>query len=229
MLQSISKSKIYFYLFLLILLPTTTNKSFLINITDFFKVKKIIINGTTEQQNKIIINNLNYLYNESIFKIDLQLIEKSLDKLNFYNSLYIKKIFPSNLKLNFNQTDLLGVFYKENKRYFIGNNNKIISTDNISSSKKLPTVFGKFEINEYIELVKVLEKNNIKLKMIQNIYYHKSGRWDFQLINAEYVMLPSKDLMKSIKIYKSFIKNNILKKIKSIDLRVENQISVIYE
>ena len=227
--QSISKSKIYFYLFLLILLSTTINKYFINNFAEFFKVKKITIYGTTDQQKQIINEKLKFIINQNIFKVDYKLIEKNLDRLNFYNNLNLKKKYPSDIKLNFTQTDLLGIFYQEGEKKFVGGNNKAISNDYVNSPQKLPVIFGKFEIKEYLNLIKILEKNNIKLSSIQNFYYHNSGRWDIKIIDAEYIMLSSQNLVSSIKKYKLFIKNKSLKKIKSIDLRVENQISVIYE
>ena len=99
----------------------------------------------------------------------------------------------------------------------------------VQNNLDLPVVFGKFKINEYLELLTLLEKYNIKKNEINNFFYYNNGRWDLKKKNDLHVMLPSSNLEKSIKLYKSFLKANISKKIKSIDLRIPNQISIIDE
>ena len=90
-------------------------------------------------------------------------------------------------------------------------------------------MFGKFKVSEYLELLMLLDKHNIKKNEIDNFFYHNNGRWDFKNKNGLYVMLSSNNLEKSVEFYKKFLKLNVSKKIKSIDLRIPNQISITYE
>ena len=55
-------------------------------------------------------------------------------------------------------------------------------------------------------------------------YYFKNKRWELLFSNGLKLMLPSKDIEKSIIIYKEMFINNYLINIKTIDLRVTNQI-----
>ena len=94
-----------------------------------------------------------------------------------------------------------------------------------------------------------MKKNKISKEWIsrqrRDIYVRKSKQEGFRsrsiyklqeindkykiLKNGLYVMLPSENLEKSIELYNIFLKSNVSKKIKSIDLRILNQISITYE
>ena len=88
----------------------------------------------------------------------------------------------------------------------------------------LPQVFGSFEVNEFLKLRESLNSNGFNINKIKKYYYYKSNRWDIE--NEDYVVfkLPSKNLDKSLKNYKSLLKTNKIITGQLIDLRMNNKI-----
>ena len=60
-------------------------------------------------------------------------------------------------------------------------------------------------------------------------YYHKNKRWDVQFKNNTILMLPNKNIINAIKIYKEFLSYDSLKTNTIIDLRVKNRLIVTNE
>ena len=88
----------------------------------------------------------------------------------------------------------------------------------------MPSVFGNFKINEFLNLQSSLIRHDINLIEIEKYYYYKNKRWDLLFKNGLTLMLPSKDIEKSIIIYKKLLENGKLINSKIIDLRITNQI-----
>ena len=227
--QSINKKKIYFYLSLFFLVTTIANHSITKNFKELIKVKSISIDGLNSSEENIIEMKLNNLIGKNIFFLNSNTIFKKMDDINFLQNINIKKIFPSKLKIILEKTNLIGITYVDGKKFYIGKNQKLIPINQVQKVKNLPLVFGKFKAREYLELLILLDKYNVKKNEIDNFFYHNNGRWDFKNKNGLYVKLPSENLEKSIEFYNIFLKSNITKTIKSIDLRIPNQISIIYE
>ena len=95
---------------------------------------------------------------------------------------------------------------------------------NISDNKKLPIIFGKFEVNDFIELNNKLEINGLNLNKITRYYYHKNKRWDLFFRNDIVIRLPNKELINALKLFQNFKKNNAIKPNTTIDLRIENRL-----
>ncbi len=227
--QLINKKKIYFYLSLLFLITTIANHSLINNFKEFIKVKSITIDGLNSSEATIIETKLNNLIGKNIFFLNSNTIYKKIDDIKFLQNINIKKIFPSKLKIILEKTNLIGTTYVNGKKFYIGKNQKLIPLNQVQNVKNLPIVFGKFKVTEYLELLILLDKHDVKKNEIDNFFYHNNGRWDFKNKNGLYVMLPSENLEKSIELYNMFLKLDVPKKIKSIDLRILNQISITYE
>ena len=227
--QSINKKKIYFYLSLLFIVTTIANHSFINTFKEFIKVKSISIDGLNSSEEIIIEMKLNNIIGKNIFFLNSNTIFKKIEDIKFLQNVNIKKIFPSKLKIILEKTNLTGTTYVNGKKFYIGKNQKLIPINQVQNVKNLPVVFGKFKVTEYLELLILLDKYDVKKNEIDNFFYHNNGRWDFKDKNGLYVMLPSENLEKSIELYNIFLKSNVSKKIKSIDLRILNQISITYE
>ena len=224
MLQSISKNKLYLYIFFLIFLSSIFNFKILENYRDKLRLKKININGLPNNEKKIIQSELNDLKNTNIFKLSEENVLNKLNKFKFLERIYVNKIIPSTININLSKTSILGKVQKDGKLYYIGKNGKFISSKQIFEKNKNPTVFGEFEIDEFINLHKILNSQEIEIDSVQKYYFYKNKRWDLSFSNGLLLMLPSKNVEDSLKIYKALIKNDSLKNVKIIDLRVTNQI-----
>ena len=229
MRQSINKKKIYFYLSLLFFITTIVNHSFVETFKKFVEVKSISIDGLNLSEEILIERKLNILIGQNIFFLNDNNILKKVDDIKFLENINIKKIFPSKLKIILEKTNLVGSTYVNGKKFYIGKNQKLIPVHQVQNTLNLPVVFGKFKVSEYLELLNLLDKYNIEKIEIDNFFYYNNGRWDFKNKNGLHVMLSSNNLEKSIEFYKKFLKLNVSKKIKSIDLRIPNQISIIHE
>ena len=229
MLQSISKYKLYLYLLFLIFLSSIFNFKFLENYQDKFKLKSIIIDGVSYKEKKYIEEELNKLKNRSIFGIKKNNVLEILTKFNFIESIYVKKIIPSSININLSKTSILAKTFINGEEFYIGKNGKYINSNQIFKKYKTATVFGKFEIKEFINLYNILHNHQLEIGNIDQYYYFKNRRWDLVFSDDLVLKLPSKNKSDSIKIFKQLMDNDNLTNIKIVDLRVFNQIIMTYK
>ena len=224
MLQQINKKKIYFYIFSFLFLTTLINQNLFLKLNNNFLLKNIIVKSDTiEIENKIRLS-FDYLVNINIFLINKKLIKKKIENLLYLENISVKKKYPSTIIINAKKTDLIAVTFLDQKKYYVGNNGKLILSKNISDNKKLPIIFGKFEVNNFIELKNKLEKNGLDISKIIRYYYHKNKRWDLFFRNDIVIRLPNKELINALKLFQNFKKNNAIKPNTTIDLRIENRL-----
>ena len=227
--QSINKKKIYFYLFIFFFISTVFNFNIYKNFNESVLIKTLHIEGIERYEKKLVNDELKYFLNKNIFFLDKYLILEKLEKFNFLEEIKIQKIFPSEININLKKTKFLGSTIINGKKFYIGNNGKFINSKQIKIEKNLPLIFGKFKIDEFLELQNILEEKQIDVKKIVKYYYYRSKRWDFQNQDGLLVMLPSKNIKNSLKIYKKMISNVNLSSIKIVDLRVPSQIILTNE
>ncbi len=224
MLQSISKYKLYLYLFFLIFLSSVFNFQLSKNYHYHFSIKKINLNGLSDDEKKKIEIDLRKFENTNIFKLSEDKVLEILDKYKFLENIYVNKIIPSKININLSKTAILGKTFKNGENFFIGKNGNFINSNQLIVIDKIPEIFGDFTINEFLNLQKILNIHDLEVNKIEKYYYFKNKRWDLLFSNGLKLMLPSKDIEKSIKIYKNMFINNNLINTKIIDLRVTNQI-----
>ena len=222
--QSISKYKLYLYFFFFIFLSSIFNFQIFDNYQNKFSLKKININGLPYNEKKNIQIELNKLKNQNIFSLKKDKVLEKLTNFNFLETIYVNKVIPSSININISKTPILGKTMIKGKKFYIGKNGNFINSNLLLEQNNLPSVFGDFQINEYINLIKKLKKNEIDLANIKRYYYYKNKRWDLLFSNNLTLMLPSKRDEESIKVFKKLLDNNDLMNIKIIDLRVSNQI-----
>jgi len=224
MLQSISKKKIYFYLWILLLLSSTFNFNIISKFKKLNLITHVNILGLSEKEKNILEKNLEILINKNIFLISKEEVRKILKTNNFLDNYNIVKILPSKLLVNVNKTEFVGKTVLEGEKFYIGKNGKLTKIFLVEKEYNLPQVFGSFKVNEFLKLQKILNKNGFNLKKIKKYYYYKSNRWDIENNDDVILMLPSQNVEKSLKNYRSLLN---VKKIKSgqlIDLRIKHKI-----
>ena len=224
MLLSISKYKLYLYLFFLIFLSSIFNFKFLENYQDMFSLKNININGVSYKEKKNIEEELSKLKNINIFKIKEDKVLEKLNKFKFIESINVKKIIPSSININLSKTSILGKTFINGEEFYIGKNGEFINHNQIFEKYKTPTVFGEFELKEFLNLYDTLKNNMLEINKIESYYYFKNRRWDLVFSNGLTLKLPSNNKIDSIKIYKKLLDDENLTNTKIIDLRVADQI-----
>ena len=224
MLQLINKKKIYFYLVSFLFISTFFNHNLIDNLKNTFKIENIEIENTKKEINDIILSNTDFILDKNIFFINKNFLFEKLNKLNFIESISIKKKYPSTIKIKTRETDLIAITYIEKKKYFVGMNGNFILAKNFLNHQKLPTIFGKFNTDDYIFLQQELLNQKIDLKQIIRYYFHKNKRWDLYLENNILIQLPNKNIDIAIGLYKQFKLNNKINPNATIDLRIPNRL-----
>ena len=224
MLQSISKFKLYLYLLFFVFLSSIFNFKLIENFKDSFILKQVNISGLSNTEKKIIESELSNFQNINIFRLSEDMLIESLNKFNFLENISVNKIIPSTININLSKTSILGKTIFNGEKFFIGENGKFINSNQLFEKNDVATVFGNFKIDEYLNLLKILKDYNINLNTVKKYYYYKNKRWDILFSNELTLMLPSKNMEKSIKIYKKLLDNGNLINTKIVDLRIINQI-----
>ena len=220
----INKYKLYLYLFFFIFLTSIFNFKILDNFQEKFSLKKIYIYGLSNNEKHNIKIELNKLKNINIFKLTEDRVLKTLKKFNFLESIYVNKVIPSTLNINLSKTLIIGKTIRNGEYFYIGKNGNFIESHQLNETINIPSVFGEFRIEEYIDLQNILSENEVDVQNIEKYFYYKNKRWDLLLSNKLTLMLPSQNLAKSIKIYKKLLDSDNLINKKIIDLRITNQI-----
>ena len=223
MLQRIDKkNKVYIYLFIFLLLSTLNNIK-LAN-SNFFKfdVGHIKVSGLSEKNNLQISKEIKKILIENIFFIKKEFLLKILKKNNLINSFEIKKIYPDTIEVKIEKAEFLGITNINGNFFFIGSNGKLI---NYSDTKKiLPYVFGKIDVDNFIEFVKIINQSKFNFNQIKEIYFFSSGRWDIKTKDDQLFKLPIENLRFKLNSINKINKNEKFKNAKIIDLRFNNKI-----
>ena len=224
MLQSISKIKIYFYLFLLVLLSTFLNLNIITKFEKSNLITDINISGLNNEEKNLLKKNLKIFINKNIFLINKNEVEKKLKNNTFLESYRVMKVFPSKLYINVKKTEFLGKTIIDFEEFYIGKNGRFTKSSFVEDEYNLPHVFGDFKINDFLKLQKILVNNGINLNNFNKYYYFKSNRWDIENKNNVILKLPSVNIENSLNIYKSLISSKNIETVKLIDLRIPNKV-----
>ena len=107
--------------------------------------------------------NLKYLNDKEILSINKEELSKKISSYNYIENFKVSKLYPDNLVLTLKQTTLLASTLKQNKRYLIGSNAKLIDHDIFTNHNDLPTIYGNFKPEDF----KVLHPGgNLGLQML---------------------------------------------------------------
>ncbi len=118
MLQSTDKRKIYFYLFLFIILLSIHNINSIEKFDKFFKIKSINLKSDIEDKlNKEITNSLNQFYNRNIFSLSINEISNIFRKYNIISEFKVRKKYPASIDIELKKTNILAYYISDNKKY----------------------------------------------------------------------------------------------------------------
>ncbi len=214
--------KILFYLFLFVLLGTLNNqKNFILELP---KIDRIEIKGLNEKKNLELLEKLNYIKINNLFFLDKKKIKKIFNSFNNIERYSIKKEYPSTLIVEIIETKPLALIKKNGKIYLLGSNGKLL--DNQKNESDIPFIFGNFEINEFFELKKEIEKSKFIYTDIKNFYFFKSGRWDLETLSGKLIKLPNEKIKDALDLCSQIIKNKDFKNAKIIDLRQKKKLVI---
>ena len=165
--QLTSKYKFYLYLLFFIFFTSIFNFKFYEDLHDKFGLKSIKVSGLSFNEKKNIQNELDQLKNINIFYLTEKSVLEKLDKFQFIENIYVNKIIPSSLNLNISKTAILGKTTINGERFFIGQNGKLINSKYIFEQNNVASVFGDFKVEDFINLIKKLNRNGIRISSIK--------------------------------------------------------------
>ena len=212
--------KSIFYFFLLIMFGSINNIN-LRNI-EINKIKSINVDGFENKENLIIIEKISDLKLDNIFFLDSKKIKKILDSNPLVDKYDVFKNYPSSIKIYIVKTKFLAKINIDGNTFIIGSNGKLL--DNYLGSDELPFIFGKPNVDEFLEFKKIFDKSKFEYDQVKNLYYFPSKRWDIEFKNNKILKLPERSVDISLDYLFEFLNDKKFSNIKIIDARIKNQI-----
>ena len=209
---------IYFFLFLIV--GSINNNS--LNRIQFEKIQNIKISGLDENENINLLENILNLKPKNIFLLNGNEISKIISSNSLVENYEIFKKYPHTLDIKIEKTNFLAKLNMNGKIYLVGSNGKL--SDIRFSDKDLPFIFGRPEINEFIEFTNLIKKSKFSLNEIKNLYFFQSKRWDLELKNNIIIKLSKDHTKLSLDQAFEILNDNNFNDIKIVDARIKNQI-----
>jgi cell division protein FtsQ len=223
-----NKKNFFFFYFCLFFLLSTVNFSNSKNENKriFFSINKIQINGNIRLDKNILLENLNKLYGQSIFKLNTDEIKTELFKFNLIKSIKIKKYYPNKIEINLDEVEFVAIIVKNNTKYFLADNQNLVLFNGDLNIKRLPKLYGINAEKFFLNFKKKLENNNFNLNLIENYYYFQINRWDLYLKNNLIIKFPTENVEQSILLVKKLIDNKEFLNSTIIDLRIKEKMII---
>ena len=216
------KNKIIIYLFFLFILSTTIGK-FEDNQRNYSSnINKINIEGLSNSYNSKIYNELNNLFYKNILLVGKEEIQKVISSHNIVEEYYIKKIYPSTIKIKIKPTKFIARLSGSSK--LVGANGKLI--DDKRNNKILPYIFGDFDTKAFLKLKKKVERSKFTFIKFKMLYFFPSNRWDILTYDNILIKLPQEDISKSLNLAHKIISSTDFNNKKLIDLRIKNHMII---
>jgi len=212
--------KILFYLFLFIIVGSINN-TVLSNIK-FESIKKIKVSGLHENENTILSQDIEGLNLKNIFFADGNDISNIISSHSLVEEYEIFKKYPSTLNIKIQKTNFLAKISDNGKMFLVGSNGKL--SDVKFSEEKVPFIFGKPEINEFLKFKDIVDESKFSLNEIKNLYFFPSKRWDLELKNNVILKLSSEHAQDSLDQAFEILNDKKFNNIKVVDARIKNQI-----
>ena len=221
--QLIGKKKsLILYFFFLVALSTTTNKT-LYKTENLFQIDNINITGIPLDNIEGLNDELYKTIEKNIFFLKKEVLKNSISEFNIVEKYSVKKIYPRELNINIKPTKFIAKISNKDD-VLVGSNGKLIS--NKDFKKRLPSIFGKFNSNKFLELKIHLERSGFNFEDLKSLIYFSSGRWDILTNDNVLIKLPNKKIYESLHLAKKILNDDNFKMNKFIDLRISNQIIV---
>ena len=193
------------------------SKKLLNDYNDFFEIKKITLNGRLKSNLNLIKNIVNSeLYeNKNIIEYDTFNIKNSLEKLNWINKVFIRKIFPNQIIIDIEEHTEFAIFNENRKNFLISDEGKIIYEIKNPEAYELINLEGKFAIKNIDQIKNFLIDNAELSEHISKIIVFPNNRWN---VMARQILfkLPNKNTKEAVNEINKFTN---LKNLEMVDLR----------
>ena len=180
--------------------------------------------GLSNSKNLEIQRDLNNIFYRNILLLSKKEINKIINKHNIIEEYNIRKIYPSTLNINIKPTKIVAKVTNDGNKLIVGANGKLISGE--VNNKILPHIFGEFNIKNFLEFKKNVDRSKFNFTEFKSIYFFPSNRWDILMINNTLIKLPQKNMFQSLNLAHKIISNEQFKNKNIIDLRVNSHLIV---
>ena len=221
-MQRRKSKRVLIYFFLLFLVASINNNS--INQFNFKFDQKIKVSGLDEKDNRILLNEIKNLNLDNIFLINGSEIRKIIDTNPLIEKYQIFKEYPDTINVKVKKANFFAKINNNGEIFLIGSNGKLLQENFYKDN--LPFIFGKPNIEEFLNFKKSIDRSNLSYEEIENIFFFPSKRWDIKLKNNVLLKLPknlNQEFLDNIHI---FLQSNNFEKFKIIDYRITNQIII---
>ncbi len=212
--------KILLYFFLFLIVGTLNNKN--LAKINYLEIKKITIIGLEEKKNQEIKKKLNFLKSTNIFFLNEVKIIETLEADSLIEDYSIFKMYPSAIKIKIIETNFLANVFKDGDNFLLGSNGKL--TKSINLKKNIPLIIGKFSVNNFFELKKIIDQTDLDFDQIEKLLYFESGRWDIQMYSGVLIKLPREKIKTALELSNRLILKEKIQFKSIIDLRQNNQV-----
>ena len=79
-----------------------------------------------------------------------------------------------------------------------------------------------------MSLKRIIDNSRLDYKVIENLFFFPSGRWDIEISSGVLIKLPIENIEKSLELSLNLLNEKQFDNIKSIDVRPQNQV-ITYE
>ena len=212
--------KILIYFFLLLLVGSINNIG--LSNLKFKEIDNINIVGLNDYENIILSQKIKDLNLGNIFLINKKKIINLINQNTLVEKYNVSKKYPSSLDINIQKTKFLARINNNGKVFLVGSNGKLSKND--FSNIELPFIFGKPDINEFLNFKKIIDHSKFSYNEIKNLYFFPSKRWDLELRNNRIIKLSQNFSKETLELVLEFLHDNDFKDNKIVDARIKNQI-----
>ncbi len=117
--------------------------AFVMCYTVFFKVEKVKISGCTMYSETQIVDEIGVKKGDSLFRLNISNAEKKLvGKLPYIRSVNIKRQFPTTLKVEIQEEEVLGAVYTDSGFSLLSTTGKVLQTQLLALPEGIPRIVG---------------------------------------------------------------------------------------
>ena len=214
-----TKQTLFAFTLLILLTTIIPNEQFTIS---KFGLKKIIIENNLLIKDNEINELLLKFYDKNLIFLKKSELKKALMQNSYIESFVVKKKYPDTLKITIFEKKPFAILINKKEKFLLSNKIELIELNNNENYQDLPLVFGSQE--SFLIFYNDLKKINFPFKIIKKYIFYETKRWDIETINNKIIKLSSKNYIKDLENYLSLRNEIDLKKYKTFDYRLENQL-----
>ena len=203
-------------------------KESLVKSTETFFVVNTIQTVGRERASKNDLSKILKKYQKtSLLSLDLNYIQSEVEKVAWIKKVIIRRDLPNTLSLTIEEFSPRAVWIRGRDRYVLDKNGYTIEKVSDDQFQNYFTIKGAEAELNLMNLIESLENFDEIYNQIDYANYVGRRRWDLHYKNGVRIMLPEDNIIDSLSLLETYIKENKLieKGHKKIDLRVDGKIT----